>query len=131
MAAITRLGLSGHARSLYGSFAGKVESVVVAIAKARAGGRRGRKARPRRSFIDGQVYTVTPEEEVYLLREWRRRLDAEAAAAAAGSPTSAPIKIHARRVDKRIDKAQARAEAHRRRLEADDEDILAIYGAMS
>ena len=94
-------------------------------------GAKARRRRRRRVSIDGRIYTVeTPEDELRLLLAWRRRLQAQAEAPFQEPAEERAVKRTLRRVVKRVAKAEDRAEAWRRQVQRDDEEVLALYVAL-
>lgn len=133
-AQITRLGLAGIPRGLYGSFAGKAastgaEDVVVAT----AGGIGKRKRRyagyPRRILLDGQIIVVqSPEEERALLRAMAERASEQAQTeAAAGNVEAAKRRMRiVKRAETRMRTVDSREADYIRRLHDEDEELVSL-----
>jgi len=127
MAAVTRLGLYGGPRGLYGSFAGKTEQVIVAAAAAEGGGSsKKRRKYPRWVLVgDARARVNSPEEERQLLTAMMDRAETQVIEA----ETPAEVKqANARvvRIQKRIEKVDDREAQWLRRLREMDEEILLL-----
>ena len=130
---LTRLGMYGGPRGLYGDFHPKgavVEPPSGAGGGLKKGGKKRAKCWPRRIYIDGKLYTVrNAEEERELLRQY---LDSLRAKAEVLEERDAPVeqvkkaRIRVRRVARRIEKVATREEEWYRQLCEEDEEILMI-----
>lgn len=133
MAAVTRLGLYGGSRGLYGSFAGKTAQVIADTTPAGGGGSytRRRKGRyPRRVSIGGRLYWVrNAEEERELLRQWQAQVEQEAlelALSDAPAEEVARARVKVVRAARRLDDVVSRETDWLERLRAEDEEILSV-----
>lgn len=134
MAVVTRLGLYGGPRGLYGDFSAKTEQEIVEVARKLGGSskRRRRSSRyPRRISIDGELHWVrNAEEERALLAAYRARLEREAAALEAEdapAPKVAAAKVRLVRAERRIEQVDDRRAAWMDKLRREDEEILLLF----
>lgn len=133
-AQVTRLGLAGIPRGLYGSFAGKTASTGAEDVVVSTGGGIGKRKRklagyPRRVLIDGRVVVVnSPEEERALLRAMAERASAAAKAeAAVGHVEVARQRLRVvKRVENRLASVDDREAEYVRRLHEEDEELITL-----
>ncbi len=126
---ITRLGLSAISRGLYGSFAGKAETIIEVIKTVRAGvPSRIIRPRPKRIMIGNQLFIVESiEEERALLEKYliRQRKEFTGLITRKKMPSiKAKIKITAtqiKRTEKRLMKVDKKSW-----LAKEDEEILLL-----
>jgi hypothetical protein len=131
MAAVTRLGLHGGPRGLYGSFEGKELAVVVV--ETSTGGGRGSKRRnkyPRRVVINGVVYWVSSAaEERVLLAQHQASVEAEALLLAVSDAPAEEVKaakVRVQRVQRRIEATDTREADWMEYLLQEDEEIISL-----
>ena len=127
MAAVTRLGLHGGPRGLYGDFSGRTENIVVEDTEKFGGSSKSKRGRkyPRWVVIDGQRFRVnSPEEERQLLLAMLDRAKEVEATAAPAEAKQARKRII--RIEKRV-KAVDDSEAQwMQRLREMDEELLLL-----
>lgn len=132
MAQVTRLGLHGGPRGLYGSFAGRTENVVV-VATTTGGGKSKRQRQrryPRWVVVDGERYQVwSPEEEERLLLQLKQQfIDEAVKLEGAGKTAEAQTaRRKAVRVAKRVDKVPDAATTWNEFLKREDEEVLEVF----
>jgi hypothetical protein len=133
MPQVTRLGLHGGPRGLYGSFAGRTENVVVATATTTGGGKSKRQRQrryPRWVVVDGERYQVwSPEDEENLLRQLQQQF-AEEAVKLEGAGKTAEAQTARRkavRVAKRVDKVPDAVTNWKEFLKREDEEVLEVF----
>lgn len=128
---ISRPSLNGTVFCPYGPFDGKAGTVVEEVAAPTGAGSGAKRRRPRRRriSIDGRLYTVeSVEEELALLEAYRQRLQARADREQP-APEKRKARIKLKRVEKRIDAAEARAQ-RLAAIAADDDEVLVLYATL-
>ena len=126
MAVVTRLGLYGGPRGLYGSFAGKVLGAVEDTVIAGVGKKR---RYPRWILINNKRFRVdSAEEERQLLQAMADRAndDAKLAEALGDSSIAQVARKRAIRIRKRIPEVANRETEWLAQLIAEDEEIIAL-----
>ncbi len=128
MAQVTRLGLHGGPRGLYGSFAGRSENVVTAEAVTTGGGTSKRKRRgryPRWVQVDGNRHLVhSAEEERQLLTAFLDR--AKDALKAAPPAEKQKARVRVQKLETRVEAVQSREESWLDRLKAEDDELILL-----
>lgn len=130
--AVTRVGILTIPQMPYCSFAGKTAQVVADVSVPDGGGRGQKASRrlryPRRIMVDGRLYIVSsPEEERQLLESLAHRALVEAEEVERTQPVQAAKKRRlAKRIQRRVEKAEDASQRWQEFLEQEDEEILSF-----